>query len=333
VNKRKKTIDSSTFKIPFNWIVWLIPISLLIYGIIRMEHSQKPIIPISIIALISGIIYESKRISKNWAIVFYFILGSCGFSFFTFMPGKNEYIYNFESHLEIGTYAFILTFIIINISFNGEKVIPKLTEGITLLQSISVIYWVIDNGFISINNIFLKSILLIGLLFSLFSGIHAFTHTNLSKTNRLILSIWSSIIMLFFAVDNIFRVYLNESIENVSNSYLGIYIGLQYFLLGISSLYIAQNFFMLFGFFPRRGAFFNSQYFRELRDLKSDHIERYSDLQVSISHSLICLTFSSSIFIINYIFQIIPGNMAIWSVFFATPFTIKLIDNIKKNYS
>ena len=65
---------------------------------------------------------------------------------------------------------------------------------------------------------------------------------------------------MLFAVDNIFRVYQNEQIENAEISH-GLYIGLQYFLLGVSSIYIVQNFLMLFGFFPGKGTFFNDGIF------------------------------------------------------------------------
>jgi hypothetical protein len=38
--------------------------------------------------------------------------------------------------------------------FIKEKVIPKLTEGITLIQSMSIIYWIIDFGVFETQNIF-----------------------------------------------------------------------------------------------------------------------------------------------------------------------------------
>ena len=140
--------------------------------------------------------------------------------------------------------------------------------------------------------------------------------------------------MMLFAVDNIYRVYQNEQIENTADLTSGLFVGLQFFLLGVSSIYIAQNFLMLFSFLPGKGTFFNDHYFKELKELKSDHIKRYSDKQVSILHSIFCVLFSGTIFALNHYFQILPRHLAIWTVFVIFPFIFILYDYVseKKNY-
>jgi hypothetical protein len=219
--------------------------------------------------------------------------------------------------------------------FYKYRIIPKITEGITLLQSIAVIYWVIDYEFITTDNVFMQIFLIIGLLFSLYSIFHAFTNTYLSDTHKLILSIWSSIIMLLFALDNLHLIDHPEPVENVENLSQILYLGLQYFLLGISSIYMIQNFIMLFRFLPRPGKFFNSKYFSKVRDLKDDHIYRYSDQQVSPLHSLICILFTGTIFFLNYYYQIVPKQFLIWMAFVTFPFIATIYDHLigKKNYA
>ncbi len=315
----------------------LLLVSLTIFVAYRIKTTDKRLIPISVIALIAGVIFENKRLSKKWATVLWTALGSFIFSFFAFLPGKRENIYNFENHIEMWPYAFITFFVLFAICFHGNKIIPQLTEGVTLLQSIAVIYWVLDYGFIDTNNFFQIILMVVGVIFSIYSIFHAFTDTVLSRESRLKLSIWSSIIMVLFAVDNIYRVYQNEQIENTVEITHGLYIGLQYFLLGISSIYIVQNFIMLTGFLPGKGTFFNSQYFKDVKELKSSHIKRYSDRQVSISHSFFCVLFTGTIFFLNYHYQILPRHIAIWTIFVIFPYilsiycslTIKTTTNIK----
>lgn len=298
-----------------------------------MQTSEKRLIPISVFALIAGVIFENKRLTQKWSTVLWTALGSFAFSFFIFLPGKRERIYNFENHVEMWPYAFIFFFIIFAISFHGDKIISKLTEGITLLLSIAVIYWVVDHGFVDTSSYFLKLMMIIGLLFSLFSFLHAFTHTGLSRTSRLSLSIWSSIIIVLFAIDNIYRVYQNEQIENTIDVANGLYIALQFFLLGVCSIYIAQNVLMLTGFLPGKGTFFNAQYFKELKELKSDHIKRYSARQISILHSTFCVLFTGTVFTLNYHFQVLPRHIAIWIVFVIFPYILMLYDYAtNKNY-
>ena len=300
-----------------------------------MHNSGRRLIPISVLAIIAGVLFESKRLSGKWMTVLLMGLGSFIFSFCAFLPGKREHIYNFENHIAMWPYGFIFSFAIFSIAFHKDKVIPKLTEGITLLQSIAVFYWVIDYSFIDTDSLFLKSLMVVGLLFSMYSVFHAFTHAILSRTSRLTLSIWSSIIMLLFASDNIYRVYQNEQIENTADLTHGLYIGLQYFLLGISAIYIIQNFIMLTGFLPSKGTFFNAQYYRELKELKSDHIKRYSDRQVSILHSFFCVLLTGTIFFLNYHYQLLPRHVTIWTVFVIFPFILIIYDYAtgKKNYS
>jgi hypothetical protein len=308
------------------FFIGLLVLSFTIYVGYRLSISGRRLIPLSVIAIIGGVIFEGRRISDKWSVVLLTALGSLILSFLAFLPGRRENNYNFEDHIAVFPYWFIIIFAIISIVFHGEKVIPKLTEGITLLQSIAVVYWVVDYGLLDTDSIFLRLLMVIGIIFSLYSIYHAFTYAILSRTSRLTLSIWSTIVMMLFASDNMYNVYQNEQIENTTDIAHRLYIGLQFFLLGVSSIYIVQNFLMLMGFLPGRGKFFNAQYFREVRELKSDHIKRYSTQQVNILHSSFCLLFTVTVFGLNYHYQILSRHVAIWLVFFTFPVVLIFYD-------
>lgn len=116
----------------------------LIYIIYRIQVSERKLFTLSFIPLLLGIIYENKRLSTEWKIIALKILGSLILSFFAFLPGKHERNYNLESHIEAWPFTFLAFFILISVIFHDKKVVPKLTEGITLIQSISIIYWIFD---------------------------------------------------------------------------------------------------------------------------------------------------------------------------------------------
>ncbi len=118
--------------------------------------------------------------------------------------------------------------------------------------------------------------------------------------------------MFLFAIDNIYRILLSEPGPAFSYFPPALNLGVQYFFLGISSIYIAQNFIMLFGFLPGKGTFFNSQYFRDIQELKNDHIKRFSDHQVYIGHSIICIITTGLLYWINFKFNYLPRHTAIW---------------------
>lgn len=315
---------------PYIITVGVLSLILLLYISYRMYNTERILIPISIFALIAGAVFEAKRITEKWWIVLSTTLISFFFSFLAFLPGKREHNYNFENHIEIWPYYFLFFFLIFTISFNKDKVIPKLTEGITLIQSIAIIYWVIDFGLIISDSRFLIILISLGLLFSVFSIFHAFTQTDLTRTSRLTLSIWSTIIFVLLATENIIRIFHNEQIENTEDITSGFYISLQYFLLGISSVYIAQNYFMLIGFLPGKGTFFNQQYFKELKELKSEHIKRYSMEQINVLYSMFCIVFTSGIFYLNFHYKVVPKHIAIWIVFVVFPFGIYIYEYLTK---
>jgi hypothetical protein len=313
---------------PFVICISVIAILLTVYIGYRAAISERKIFSISLIAIFSGILFESFRISENWKYVVFKFIGTYFLSLIAFLPGKRERIYNFENHIENWPYFFILIYILIFAIVNQEKVTSKLTEGITLMLSISLIYWVIDYGFINIDNIFIKIILIVCLAFSFYSILNALTYIPLSRTIRLVLSVWSSVIIFAFAIDNIIRVFKNENIEDVIYFSDGLYIGIQYFLLGISAVYIMQNYLLIAGFIPNK----NGNYKKDLLENKKDHIKRFSDKQVLIKHSIICIVYSYILYFLNYKYQILPRHTMIWLVIITFPVFVKIIEisGIKK---
>ncbi|MFC3810984.1 hypothetical protein [Lacihabitans lacunae] len=284
----------------------------------KIFQNSDQLFSLSYLTLMIGLLYESFRITKNWKTLLYILLGSYILSFFFLLPGKREIDYNFHNRLLSLPYAFTCTFCFI-IAITYEKVTTiKLTEGITLLQSMAFLYWTIDTNIWSASNIFIKALVVISIILSVFSIFNSLTYFILSKTIRLLLSIWSSSIMLVFSAENIFRIYRNETIIKSTFTFSTIGELLQYFLLGISAIYFTQNLILLLRFLPGKG------YFSDLEELKKAHIDRYSDLQVHFIDSLICILLSSLYYYLNYKKQFFTIHTAIWVWFIMFPIIINL---------
>ncbi|CAN1553873.1 hypothetical protein MCETHM1_02293 [Flavobacteriaceae bacterium] len=297
-------------------------------------ENKNIIISFSLFFLLIGLLYQGFRISENAKDFIFSIIAS--YSASLFLSFQSLFYSDLIFFLETWPYLFIIIYTIGIVSFNKERVTAQLTEGITLLLSLSIIYWSIDYGFVNIQSLFVKSILIIVLIISGFSIVNALTNIKLSKTTRLILSIWSTIVMFSFSIDNILRVFNNGDIE-IDNLSQGISISLQYFLLGVSAVYIMQNLLLLISLLPQKGG----NYKKDLTVSKKEHINRYSDKQVNIKLSLFCILYSVTIYILNFKFQILPRHTMIWFVFFTFPiityFTKRLNEqtiakiSIKKN--
>ena len=284
------------------------------YVFYRTYQSERSLLSIMTIPLILGIVFENKRLSSDWKAITLKILGALLLSIFAFMPGKRERSYNFENHIEIWPYFFIFFFVLISVIYHEKKIIPKLTEGITLLQSISIVYWIIDIGFLNFKNVFAYVVMAIGLIFCVITFIHAFSYLKLTRSTRLFLSIWSSIIMIIFAIDHIYRVFnFNYFVDyKMLNDGLDV---LQYFLLGVSLIYIFQNALMLLEYFPSKRRFYNEGHMKDIRKMNKTHIDRYSKSQIKISDSLLALMFTTGIYYLNYKNHIMPRHTLIWLVF------------------
>lgn len=315
---------------PIIVIICVLGLALTIYIAYRASLSDRKLFSISLLALFGGLLFESFRVSNSWKTVIAIFFGSYLFSLVSFLPGKREQHYNFENHIQNWPYFLLFFFALAFAIFHKDRVTEKLTEGITLLLSLSVIYWTVDYGFTNYHDWFVISLMSIAFLFTAFSILNALTNLHLSKGVRLTLSVWSTIILFAFAIDNIIRVFSNSEIES---SYFsdGLYIGLQFFLLGVSAVYIMQNYILLSGFLPSK----NGNYRNDLRENKKDHIDRYSDQQVSIGISLFCILYTGIIYWLNYMYQFLPRHTMIWLVIVTFPlilFSSSVVSG-RKNHS
>jgi hypothetical protein len=311
----KNLQQSPNLPLLFAGITALVPA---IYIGYRINISDKQLMPISFFAVVAGMIFESARLSSKWHSVLLQVFFSYLLSLPIFLLGQ-WYHYSFSDHIKPFMYCFIAIFSLSSFALHAEKTTKGLSEGVTLLQSVALIYWIMDYELIGSNNLLIKSGVVIGFLFSLYSTFHAFTHAILSRTSRIALSVWSSVIMMLFACDNIYRVYQSDQINNMTNLTNGLYIGLQFFLLGVSCIYVIQNFIMLAGFLIRNSAF-------DTNELINNHLSRYSDRQASTAHSIFCALFTGTAFALNYYYQLLPRHVAIWVIFVTFPSILSLFN-------
>jgi len=329
-----------TVKFSQNLYLFTFLFSLILYTICDFKFYETEgvhLIPLHILALIAGVIFESKRITKTWTtavligiISYVFTFSLCLFLYYISPNAKFDLMLILNVSILAWPIAFFIIYVIYSRIFNKRRIAPQLTEGTTLILSISMIYWVVDNGLARFDNIILRTFLIIVISLSLFSLFNAFTKIYLSDTIKLTLSIWSSIIMMFFAIDNLHGIFYNGNIVSTNELVQGTYIAIQYFLLGVSSIYMIQNFMMLIGFLPSWKMFFFVKYSNKISELKNEHIDRYSDTQVSKSDSKFCILFVGTIFFFNYYFEIVPRQFIIWLTFVTFPFFLMTYNHFVK---
>jgi hypothetical protein len=308
----------------------LILLGLFVFGLLfatgylfsKAATSDRKIFQLNFIALLLGLTFEYKRVVEKWTTVLWTAFAAFIFSFFAFKRDKGETVYSLVEHLESWPYFYLGFFILFStIVYFGEGT-KKITEGITLLITISINYWIISNGFWNSEYIIIKCLIILNFLLSGFSVFNSLSYRTLGNGTRLLLSIWTALIALTLSIDNILKLYKLRDIEHLPNLNSIIIAFLQFFFLGISSIYIAQNIAFIGAYLPGKG------FMQNVRDINDEHLKRFSKEQVYIADSIIVIIISLTGYLLNYFFDFLPVNFMIWLNITLTPILLFLTHRI-----
>lgn len=109
-------------------------------------------------------------------------------------------------------------------------------------------------------------------LYLLLVLVNVISDFDLSKTNRFWMSLGATIMIAVMAIDNYHSVF---ALTDVYFSILDrVILGLQYFFIGVSAIYIVRNFTLLYHFLPEKG----ESYRKSFKENVNDHINRFSTL-------------------------------------------------------
>jgi hypothetical protein len=292
------------------------------YLLNKASTTDKKIFQLNFLALLLGLTFEYKRIVQKWSTVLWTGLAAFLFSFFAFTKGKHETVYSLVEHLETWPYFFLGFFVFFATVLYFLEGTKKITEGITLLITISINYWIISNGYWNSEYIAIKCLIVLNFIFTTFSIFNSLSYKALGNGTRLLLSIWTAVITLVLSFDNILKLYKIRDIEHLPNFTESSLAFLQFFFLGISSIYIAQNIGFIGAYLPGKN------YLQNVRDINTEHLKRYSNDQVYIADSIIVIIISLTGYILNYFFNFLPVNFMIWTSITLTPLLLYLTHRI-----
>jgi hypothetical protein len=299
-------------------IIISIILSLFLFLLLFFDiYIYKDFFSIYTIAVLSGLVFQSFIISKNIKNVIIILFISFVFSFIVFIPFRSQSLnnYNLLDHISIWPFLISFIYIICIIALFEKKITPNLGEGNTLILTITICYWIIDIDVLKIN--FILAIIIICTLFLFLSLTiyNIFIKKVLKDNSKFILSIWTTIIMIIFGIEYIIKSISNTNYD-LTNVLIILYNIFKFFLLGISSIYIANNLFLLLGFLPTKRTLFNQEYFNDIKLLRLRHIERYSSFKINKSFSLIIVFILITVYGLNYYFKILQRNELIILIFF-----------------
>lgn len=216
-------------------------------------------------------------------------------------------------------FYFLLIVAFIAGNYLDEYTKPKLTKGILLIQCLAFLYWTFENQYYNSSEIN-RILHFLGICFSIYVVFLSLSGKTIHSFLRFIVSIWSAIIIAIISINNFQNLFLAETfITNIDYLDLSIII-MQFYLLGVSAMYLSKNILILllanqFGFF-----LFNIMKHRGL------NIEdRYIDVDTDIFLSWVCILTCISLFSLNYKFQFIDKNFLIFLVLFLLPIALEIL--------
>lgn len=101
----------------------------------------------------------------------------------------------------------------------------------------------------------------------------------------------------------------------------------QHLFLGISSVYIIQNIYLIVSYIPTENWNEMKRYKKNRKNITAFHISRFSDKQVRRTHAAICFIACGLLFGINYLLDFVPANLAIWIAFLVVPLLLDAVEN------
>lgn len=288
----------------------------------RIAVSDRKILQLNLAAIFLGLVFEFRRVAGKWPVVLWTAAAAYILSFLCFLPGKHERHYVFEEHLSNWPWYFLFTYMFGAMAVLSSGIQAKFTEGITFLLCLAINYWIVSHHYWENGNGFVKSLIILNVFFSLFVLYNVFSYKTLGKGSRLLLSIGSSVIILILAFDNIANLYRYRNIESLPGFSTAAVVFLEYFVMGISGIYLVQHLLLVAAYLPGRG------YWNTVRETNESHLGRFSDEQVFVSDSVLMTIICLLAFGCNYYFSFLPVNLAIWIVLGFSPWMLYLFRKI-----
>jgi hypothetical protein len=275
-------------------------------------------------ALVTGLVVELLRLTGSSATVGAMSVVALALSLFVFIPFKGEHGYDVQSHLDLWLAAFAAVLLLLAAIELRKKLVQRLDEGTTLLHSMVFFYWMLDVGLHGTGHAIW---IVVGAVPLALAAVHVWTGLALSRPVRLAMSLWSSVVLLALAVQTAVGLVRAGSVESfIAAGDLG---GgatwmLGCFLFGTSSAYIVANLMMVAGYLPARRTFFNAEYFREVRRLSDQHIERMSPGQVDPRLAAAVVACVSALLAAHWFLRPFPTPVALWLVLAAVPWALQI---------
>jgi hypothetical protein len=248
---------------------------------------------LSFIAIALGAVIAARRCGLGWNKVGVLVSIALVGGLFAFLPGKKENPYVLLKHAQMYPIVFFLVFAGTGFFLYRKYIIPQLHEGLVLLTTINLIYW------LRASEPRVWWVISIPVFLTFLSAV---TRIRLSAFLRVALFIWAVVAQIILSFSQFSVLSRYGEIDSFVDF-------LELFGLGFTVLYMGSFFFMLVSLFPGKR---ETQYLRRLmKDEIPFLVSRISAEQVPPRIALVMITVLGIPLGLNAAYAWLPDPLAL----------------------
>ena len=273
--------------------------------------SGRTFVPLTLLGLALGLSVEFKRLTGSWAILAWTLVMAYAGSFLIYLVKFSETGLSLQELILKQHIAFCVIVIVVALIKNPKGATTPLNSTVTLLQSACVTYLFLESPAWPLHDGFMKLLAYIGFAAVFFTLLQAFVASRLLRPVRFLLSLWSTFLMFVFAIINLVGLLEGPDMGMAGTAASRLLETLDYFLFGISAIYIGQNLMMAVQLFPTEDVPFTES----LREAYNDHVARYYDARPHRLFLLLLLAACIALFRLNHHYGFLPPITLVWLFF------------------
>lgn len=280
------------------------------YIIYKVNSIERTLISLSTTALMLGLFAESLRLGGFKKKVLSELLLAYALSFIVFIP-LNFDDYNLYNRIATWPAVFLGANALTSMVLFKDKIIPKINISHTSVWSLAIFYYVYDWGLLQDKDWIYRILGYLLLALSIFVLIVALQRRMLSQRQRVLLSSWSALIMIFFAADYALNLFLSTKYASEISIMDKVMLFVPYFVLGMGLVYVLQNIYLVYDFIAPE----NSEYKEQVKRVVATHLKRYDPKKPRFIFLFIFIIATIAFFWTNHRFDFLSKQTSVWLVF------------------
>jgi hypothetical protein len=255
---------------------WLLLFCLIVTAFIayKVFQTERTLISLSTIALMLGLVFESLRLGGFRKEIMRELLLAYACSFIVFIPMRFEE-YGLMSRISTWPAVFIGAYVIFSVILFKDRIIPKINLTHTFVCLLAFVYYAYEWDWFWDESWLYRCLAFSGLLSTLFVLFLSLRKGVLTQRIRLMLSVFSALLMIFFAAEFAIELFVSTKYAREITWLEKLDLFFPYFVLGMGLVYTMQNIYLIIDF----NYFGDGDHVEHARSVATVHLNRYDPVK------------------------------------------------------